>query len=61
MELELVIERGRMERGRTFSAEALHEAARAVMLWMADQTGQQWDATGVPPTRAVLTVKLELQ
>lgn len=58
-ELEIVLERVTIERGRTFSVLAVERVARDIAVWIAEETAKRWDTTGVPPTRAVLKIELQ--
>lgn len=58
--MERILERGHLERGRSFSQEALDELNDDMATWVGTRLLDRWDRTQEPPTRlrVVLTVEV---
>jgi hypothetical protein len=59
--LELIVERESVEPGLTFSEDAILGVGQTLVQWLLHELKTQWDHTGVPPTRMVITCDLEVQ
>lgn len=59
-EVELIIERGEVEAGRTFSSDAFKALGDQVMVFIGARVMRRWDDTNEPPTvlRAIVTVEV---
>lgn len=61
VELELEVRQENLKPGRTFSEEGLRAVGPAVIEWAGSQLLAFWDETGIPPTRMVITARIDIQ
>jgi hypothetical protein len=58
--LELVVERGHIEAGRTFSAEAMDTLNDDMATWVGTRITRRWERTQEPPTRLRVTITVDV-
>ena len=60
-ELELRVERTRIDPDASFSREAMDRLNVELATWVGTRIMRRWQATGDPPTALVVTIKVEPQ
>jgi hypothetical protein len=60
VELKFEVERGTIEKGKTFSMEAVENVAEQIGTFILSQIAKRWDATNEPPTQLQVTVRCDL-
>ena len=60
-QVTLVIERGFIEPGKSFSVEAIEVVRNQLILFIGARLMAAWDKRGVPPTRCKINMEMEIQ
>lgn len=54
------MERGEIQKGRTFSQNAIDELTREVNLFVLQSVAEDWERTNTPPTHLRVALKVDV-